>query len=254
MKISRSVGTIAGAVALIFLLAASVSPRADGSLVGLWYLDEESGPTVFDSSGSGAVLHTLNFRLSAQDLTYIVNHAGGIPGMYDDLIRVIAPRSAQNGPALLLMAAFNDVFLESSWPNGSDGTSHKLELIYYPTSTVDGNPQSLKLPQPDDVTGTDLQDLGNDTVRVELQNTRVKRRNDTRFLDTSFFTSAVAMITPSKRGSSYVVDIKLKQRVPYQQKIEGDMLAIDFERPGAPAAAAPAQLQSPGQVRHEARR
>src|SRR5207247_4576683 len=25
---------------------------------------------------SGAVLHTLNFRLSAQDLTYIINHAG----------------------------------------------------------------------------------------------------------------------------------------------------------------------------------
>jgi hypothetical protein len=46
------------------------------------------------------------------------------------------------------------------------------------------------------------------------------------------------MITPSRRGSSFVIDIKLKQKVPYQQKIEGDMLAIDFERPGAPAAAA----------------
>jgi colicin import membrane protein len=92
-----------------------------------------------------------------------------------------------------------------------------------------------------------IQDLGNDTVRVELQNTAVRRRNDTRFLDTSFFPSAVAMITPSKRGSTYVVDIKLKQKVPYQQKIEGDMLAIDFERPGsaAGAAAAPAPGAEP---------
>jgi hypothetical protein len=36
------------------------------------------------------------------------------------------------------------------------------------------------------------------------------------------------------------VEIKLRQRVPYQQKLEGDVLAIDFERPGAPASATPA--------------
>jgi hypothetical protein len=80
-----------------------------------------------------------------------------------------------------------------------------------------------------------IQDVGENTVRVELENTRVAKRNDTRHLDTSFFPSAVALIAPSKRGSTYVVDIKLKQRVPYQQRIEGDVLAIDFERPGAPA-------------------
>jgi hypothetical protein len=82
-----------------------------------------------------------------------------------------------------------------------------------------------------------IQDVGQDTIRIEFENTRVVRRNDTRFLDTSFFSSAVAMITPSKRGTTYVVDIKLRERVPYQQRIEGDMLAIDFERPAAGAAA-----------------
>jgi hypothetical protein len=91
-----------------------------------------------------------------------------------------------------------------------------------------------------------IQDVGDDTVRVELQNTRVTRRNDTRFMDTSFFPTAVAMITPSRRGSSYVVDIKLKQKVPYQQKMEGDMLAIDFERPGSPAAPPAAPEAPPG--------
>jgi len=88
-------------------------------------------------------------------------------------------------------------------------------------------------------------DVGENVVRVQLENTRATRRNDTRFLDTSFFSSPVAMITPSHQGSAYVVDIKLRQRVPYQQKLEGNVLAIDFERPlapgdtagGAPAAA-----------------
>jgi len=50
------------------------------------------------------------------------------------------------------------------------------------------------------------------------------------------------MVTPMKVGSGYVVDIRLKERVPFQQKIEGDMLAIDFERPAAAAAAEPAAV------------
>jgi colicin import membrane protein len=94
-----------------------------------------------------------------------------------------------------------------------------------------------------------IQDVGEDVVRVEFENTRAARRNDTRFMDTSFFQSAVALITPSKKGDSYVVDIKLKQRVPYQQKVEGDLLAIDFERPpGAadPAGTAPAAAEPAG--------
>jgi len=78
-----------------------------------------------------------------------------------------------------------------------------------------------------------ITDVGDDVVRLEVENTRASRRNDTRPLDTSFFPSAVALISPSRVGTSYVVDIKLKKRVPYQQKVEGDMLAIDFERPPA---------------------
>jgi hypothetical protein len=83
-----------------------------------------------------------------------------------------------------------------------------------------------------------IQDVGENMIRVELENTRVVRRNDARFLDTSFFPSAVALITPSRQGSSYIVDIKLKERVTYQQRIEGDMLAIDFERPATAASPA----------------
>ena len=82
-----------------------------------------------------------------------------------------------------------------------------------------------------------ITDVGDDVVRLEVENTRSSRRNDTRPLDTSFFPSAVALITPSKQGTSYVVDIKLRKRVPYQQKVEGDVLAIDFERPPTDASA-----------------
>src|SRR5206468_103459 len=94
-------------------------------------------------------------------LKQMVNHAGGLPGMYDDLIHVIAPRPQENSTGLLLMAKYGDVFLDSAFENGGDGNLFKLELIYFPLNTTDGNVQSAKLPQPDDIRATDLQDLGN---------------------------------------------------------------------------------------------
>ena len=84
---------------------------------------------------------------------------GGIPAEYNDLCQVIAPNPAHTSQAILQMARFNDVFLDSQFENGSDGTAWEYELIYYPTTT-DGN--GYKLPQPDGVVGTDLTDLGDD--------------------------------------------------------------------------------------------
>ncbi len=95
-------------------------------------------------------------------LKHAINHAGGIAGMYDDLIRVIAPRSQDTSTALLLMARFTGEFLSSQYAHGGGGGQFKLELVYYPLTTVDNNVQSWKLPQPDNVIGTDIQDLGND--------------------------------------------------------------------------------------------
>ncbi|MBN1418750.1 MAG: lamin tail domain-containing protein [Planctomycetes bacterium] len=95
-------------------------------------------------------------------IKHIANHAGGVPGMYDDICRIISPRTAHTGFALLMMAQFNDVYLRSQYDNGMDGTLFKYELIYYPTTTVNGRVDGLKLPQPDSVIGTDLTNLGND--------------------------------------------------------------------------------------------
>lgn len=93
---------------------------------------------------------------------HIGNIAGGIPGMYDDLSYVIAPRSAQDGECLLMMGKYTKVFLDSQFKNGSDGDMFKIELIYYPTTTNNGSPEGLKRPQPDGVIGTDLRNLGDD--------------------------------------------------------------------------------------------
>ncbi|MBI4601121.1 MAG: lamin tail domain-containing protein [Planctomycetes bacterium] len=115
------------------------------------HIDRSGGWSLGGSPGQDEIL-----------IKHMVNVAGGIPGMYDDIVRVIAPRSAQTGSALLLMARFDDVYLDSQYVDGSRETMHKLELIYYPTTTTDGTPQGLKRPQPDQVTGTDLRDLGDD--------------------------------------------------------------------------------------------
>ena len=95
-------------------------------------------------------------------IKHAVNKAGGLPGMYDDLCQVLTPRSQENGTGLLILAKYGPEFLDSQYKNGGDGEMHKLELIYYPTTTVSGDPQSLKLPQPDNVLGTDIKDLGDD--------------------------------------------------------------------------------------------
>ncbi len=88
-------------------------------------------------------------------------------------------------------------------------------------------------------------DVDDQTVQIEVENTRATRANDLRFLDTSFFPSAVQMIEPSRQGTSYVLTVKLRQRVPYAQKVVGDMVAVDFQRPPSAATAEPAATPAP---------
>ncbi len=90
-----------------------------------------------------------------------ITSSGGIPGSEEDLCRVIAPQMAQTGPAMLgRQRITTGEYLDSAYPNGGDGSLFKYELIYSPTTTVDGNRESLKLPQPDTVTGVNLTSLG----------------------------------------------------------------------------------------------
>ena len=80
-------------------------------------------------------------------------------------------------------------------------------------------------------------------MRVEFPNTRVPLRNDLKALDTSFFPTAVAKVTPVRQGKSYVLEIELRERVAWQQRIDGDTLCLDFD---APPARSPRRLPRPG--------
>ncbi|HUF64013.1 MAG TPA: lamin tail domain-containing protein [Verrucomicrobiales bacterium] len=90
---------------------------------------------------------------------HAINRAGGIAGMYDDLIHVITPREAHTGAAMLLMSRFQSRWLDTAFENGSDGNMYEYELIYYPTTTT-GGVEGYKRPNPDNVSGVPLRDLG----------------------------------------------------------------------------------------------
>lgn len=117
-----------------------------------------------------------------QDEIYIkhmFNHAG-IPSMYDDLVYLIVPKTSHIGSALLMMARYEDVFLDSWWENGSDGTVFNLDYTYHPVTTVDGNPESLKPPMPDGEIATDFVYFGQDkeTYRWPMQIKNNYRKDD----------------------------------------------------------------------------
>lgn len=96
-------------------------------------------------------------------LWHAVNHAGGgMLGLECDLAQVFAPRRQEDSTALMRLAAFDNDYFDSQFPNGGDGQRYMLELIYYPTTTLTGDSQSPKLPQPDDVLQVDIQNQGND--------------------------------------------------------------------------------------------
>ncbi len=95
-------------------------------------------------------------------LWHAVNHAGGLLGIECDLVQVFAPRQQEDSTGLLRLSAFDGDYFDSQFSNGGDGNLYTLELIYYPLTTTTGDPQAPKLPQPDDVIGTDIQDQGDD--------------------------------------------------------------------------------------------
>lgn len=115
------------------------APRGDGS----GWLDSGYGPTV----------NEMLFNL-------IANRAGGIPASYDDVAYFQTPRTNEpNRRAQLKLSRFNNNWLDEAFPNGGEGLLFKQELVYYPTSTTDGNPESPKQAY-NQVKGVDIRPLG----------------------------------------------------------------------------------------------
>ncbi|MFT4638329.1 MAG: hypothetical protein ACI8T1_001649 [Verrucomicrobiales bacterium] len=112
------------------------------------------GTIAVDRSGAGN-----QFSQKEILVKHAINRAGDIPGMYDDLIFVVSPDPRHTGSAMLLMARYDNEYLEGLFENGGDGQMFEYELIYYPTTDdADG----YKRPEPDAVSGVNHRNLGPD--------------------------------------------------------------------------------------------
>lgn len=88
--------------------------------------------------------------------------AGFVAGEYNDLAYAITPLPEHTGPVELQLDRASGLVLASQFADGDQGSVFEYELVYYPTTTDDGTPEGLKLPQPDGVVGTPITDLGDD--------------------------------------------------------------------------------------------
>lgn len=92
----------------------------------------------------------------------MISNSGGPVSRYYDFIKILAPNATLTGGAVLQLARYDDVYLDSQYENGSDGLLYEYELVYYPT-TADAN--GNKLPEPDGVAGVGITNHGDDPER-----------------------------------------------------------------------------------------
>lgn len=143
---------------------------------------------------------------------HTINHAGGgIPGMNDDLIRIIAPKSQHTGSAMLLKSRYDSEFLDNMYQDGGDGTAWEYELIYYPTTTVGGDREAAKLPNPDRVKGVGFASLG---TQPELYRWHWLIKNNR---DEDNYTPLVEMVTQYGQPASAQYLAKMDQLIDVDQ-------------------------------------
>ena len=73
-------------------------------------------------------------------------HRAGVACTYDDLVYFISPNGTHTGTAILQMAGYGGEFVKSEF--GGDGTVFNMDGTYEPSTTTDGNFESLKNPVP----------------------------------------------------------------------------------------------------------
>jgi hypothetical protein len=137
-------------------------------------------------------------------LWHAINHAGGLLGFECDLVQVFAPNPQLNSTAMLRISGFDGNYFDEQFPNNGNGTRYKLELIYYPTTTLTGDPQAPKLPQPDDVLNVDFKDWGNDPenyrwVFLEENNAETDDYSQLMALSKAFSLTGTALQTQTAR-------------------------------------------------------
>ncbi len=93
--------------------------------------------------GGGWIENTLGPSTNELLFQRIAEHAGGIPSEIDDVAYVSTPYY-ESRTCQLRLRRYGNTALDEFTPNGGNGSLFKQEIIYYPTATVDGNPESLK--------------------------------------------------------------------------------------------------------------
>jgi hypothetical protein len=89
--------------------------------------------------------HTVIGSVVEMLVKQIANHAGGIPGMYDDIARFIhCAQPTYNSTSGLRLTAYDNDWLDDQFKNGSAGPMFEVEVLRWNLTTVDGNPESPK--------------------------------------------------------------------------------------------------------------
>lgn len=106
-------------------------------------------------------------------ITHIINHAGGTPATWNDLIRLIGPSKEYSGAAMLQMSRYGPSFLDAQFENGSANPAFEYELYYGQSETQSVSPdyvgvEGFKMPQEGGVSGYSLGDQGDDKENYRL--------------------------------------------------------------------------------------
>jgi hypothetical protein len=81
--------------------------------------------------------------------------------MYDDLARFIHVTTSYTSSCQLRLTGFEGEYLDTQFPNGSDGQMYEYEVLRFTTATSDGTVDGTKLPG-SGYSNPDLQNQGND--------------------------------------------------------------------------------------------
>jgi hypothetical protein len=105
----------------------------------------------------------LKRRVLQEILAKHAQNQAGVPGMYDDIVHLFSHRPGNAGAARMSLAHYNDIYLDSQYASGAEGTLFNMEGIRVAMATHDGSPSGFKLPFPIDwVSNYDITDLGDD--------------------------------------------------------------------------------------------
>ena len=127
------------------------------------------------SEGTGSGQFELLFDL-------MMANSGGVISRYYDLIQVITPTgSTHTRPAVLQMARYDDVFLNSQFEDGGDGNLFEYDFVYYPTRTDNGQPTGNKIPQNDGISGLSIANHGDDKERYRFYLLKKNNRDNDDF-------------------------------------------------------------------------